>query len=247
MKTLIAANWKMHGDLTWVEKPKQLAAHLQQGKPEIECLICPPYFMIPAMAEACSKVGISVGAQNCHFEASGAFTGEMSADMVAAAGASYVILGHSERRALFSETSEIVAAKTSAAAKARLKPILCIGERETERLAGQAFDVVSEQLRRSIPEDIDGGILTIAYEPVWAIGTGLTPTLEDIDAMHTHIRGLLVGRFGEDVALKVRVLYGGSVKPGNAREILAIPDVNGALIGGASLEMDSLAAIAKSA
>lgn len=245
MNTLIAANWKMHGDLSWVAKMAELNIHFAERNKNIEVLICPPAYMIPSFVIACKNLDISIGAQNCHFETNGAFTGEMSADMVSDAGADYVIVGHSERRAIFGETDEVVAQKSEAASNASLTPIVCVGENREQREAGDADEVVGVQLQGSIPASSDGKNIAIAYEPVWAIGTGLVPTLEDIAAMHDHIRGILTKRFGEKTAEKTRILYGGSVKPSNAKDILALGDVNGALIGGASLEMESLAAIAK--
>ena len=247
MKTLIAANWKMHGDLSWVAKPGEFRTFYPKDKKHVECLICPPAYMISAMVEQGDKHNVSIGAQNCHFEKTGAFTGEMSADMVADTGAGYVILGHSERRAIFGETDEIVAAKAQAVTDANLIPIVCIGESEDERRAGREIEIATSQLKASIPDQSDGENLVIAYEPVWAIGTGLTPTLEDIEAMHDHIRDLMQSRFGQKTGSNIQILYGGSVKPTNAKDILAIKNVNGALIGGAGLDMQSLAEIAQSA
>jgi triosephosphate isomerase len=244
MKTLIAANWKMHGNLSWVQKPAEFRTLFPAKDSDIDVLLCPPAHMLAAMARASEGLGISIGAQNCHDQGSGAYTGELSAEMIAETGASYVILGHSERRAIFGDTDDWVAAKTSAAQKAGLRPIVCVGESRTEREAGQAEEVVGTQLAGSIPADADGANLVVAYEPVWAIGTGLTPTIEDIATIHDHIRGCLTSRFGTKTADKIQILYGGSVKPDNAKEILALKDVSGALIGGAGLEMQSLAAIA---
>ena len=242
MKTLIAANWKMHGNLSWVQKPAEFRALFPAKSKNIDILLCPPAHMLEAMARASEGLDISVGAQNCHDQATGAYTGELSAAMVAETGATYVILGHSERRASFGDTDGWVAAKTSAVQKAGLRPIVCVGESRAEREAGHAEEVVGSQLAGSIPADADGRNLVIAYEPVWAIGTGLTPTIEDIATIHDHIRGCLTTRFGEKVADKIQILYGGSVKPENAKEILALKDVAGALIGGAGLDMKSLAA-----
>jgi len=243
MKTLIAANWKMHGNLGWVDRPSELRG-LFRANDAVDVLICPPAHMLHALVRACTDLDINIGAQNCHDQASGAYTGEISAQMVAETGASHVILGHSERRAMFGDTDVVVAAKTSAALGDGIIPIVCVGESRAEREAGQAEEVVGAQLTASIPEGADGTNLAIAYEPVWAIGTGLVPTLADIAAMHNHIRTCLTTRFGASAADTVQILYGGSVKPGNAKEILALKDVGGALIGGAGLEMDNLAAIA---
>ena len=247
MNTLIAANWKMYGDLSWRVKPAEFRAGFNAANQGVDVLICPPAFMLPAIAKACEGLDISVGAQNCHAAEQGAFTGEMSAQMVRDSGARYVILGHSERRAQFGETSEMVASKAESAAKAGLTPIICVGESRAQREAGDADEVVGVQIKGSIPHGADSDNLVIAYEPVWAIGTGLVPTLEDIAAMHDHIRGLLAERFGEAGAQSIKILYGGSVKPANAKDILALGDVNGALIGGASLDMESFAAIARAA
>lgn len=234
----------MHGNLSWVQKSAEFRALFPAKSKNISILLCPPAHMLEAMARASEGLDISVGAQNCHDQATGTYTGELSAAMVAETGATYVILGHSERRASFGDTDSWVATKTSAVQKAGLKPIVCVGESRTEREAGHAEEVVGSQLAGSIPADADGRNLVIAYEPVWAIGTGLTPTIEDIATIHDHIRGCLTTRFGAKVADKIQILYGGSVKPENAKEILALKDVAGALIGGAGLDMKSLAAIA---
>ncbi len=245
MNTLIAANWKMHGDLSWRSKPAEFRTHYERNAQGVEILLCPPHYMIPSLGQACAGLNISVGAQTCHFKASGAFTGEMSAEMLSDAGAKYVIVGHSERRALFGETDVMIALKAQAVSGAGLIPIICVGENRQQRETGDADEVVGVQLAGSIPSGADGENLVIAYEPVWAIGTGLVPSLEDIAAMHDHIRGILSTRFGEQAAQSIQILYGGSVKPSNAKDILALGDVNGALIGGAGLDMESLAGIAK--
>lgn len=244
MKTLIAANWKMHGNLAWVQKPAAFRGFFPYSDDNIEILLCPPAHLLEPMVRASVGQNIAIGAQNCHDQENGAYTGELSADMVAETGAKYVILGHSERRAIFGDSDKWVAAKTSAALKAGLTPIVCVGESRDEREAGHAEEVVGVQIKGSIPKDCDGTNLVIAYEPVWAIGTGLVPSLEDIATIHDHIRGCLAARFGETTAEKIQILYGGSVKPSNAKEILALEGVAGALIGGAGLDMQSLADIA---
>jgi triosephosphate isomerase len=247
MKTLIAANWKMNGTAAWRDKPREFREHCSHDS-QLEILICPVNIFLADMVSACAGLDIAIGAQNCHEAASGAFTGEISAQMVTQTGASYVILGHSERRDMFGETDARVAAKVTAAQAQGLTTIVCIGEHEAERVSGQVDEVVGAQLLASLPENadaVDTHKLVIAYEPVWAIGTGLVPTLEDIAAVHDHIRGVLAGRFGERAAQSIQILYGGSVKPDNAKDILALSDVNGALIGGASLDMKSLAVIAR--
>ena len=246
MKTLIAANWKMNGTAAWRSKPREFREYCAHDS-QVDVLICPVNIFLADMVSACVGLDIAIGAQNCHEAASGAFTGEMSAQMVAETGARYVILGHSERRDMFGETDARVTAKVASAQMQGLTTIVCVGEHETERVNGQADEIVGSQLLASIPETLDIGKLVIAYEPVWAIGTGLVPTLEDIAAMHDHIRGVLTRRYGEKAAESIQILYGGSVKPDNAKEILALSDVNGALIGGASLDMKSLAAIAGAA
>ena len=237
MRPLIAGNWKMHGDMDWIDKPSEFNGLMPAAEREhLDVLICPPSVFITSMAASCFEANIHLGAQNCHRAESGAYTGEVSAAMVKSAGASFVIVGHSERRA-GGETDADVAAKAMAAAKQGLTPIICVGESLDIRKAGKAEDVVSAQINASVPDGLTDYVL--AYEPIWAIGTGMTATAEDIKAMHAVIR--------EIVGPKVRILYGGSVKPANAKEILGTENVNGALIGGASLEMESLAAIAGAA
>ena len=237
MRPLIAGNWKMHGDMSWVDKPAEFAELMPADEREqLDILICPPSLFIAPMAASCHETNILLGAQNCHPAESGAHTGEVSAEMVKSAGADYVIIGHSERRA-GGETDADVAAKAMAAAKQGLTPIICVGESLDIRKAGDAEAVVSAQIKASVPEGLTDYVL--AYEPIWAIGTGMTATTDDIKAMHAVIR--------EIVGPNVRILYGGSVKPANAKEILGTENVNGALIGGASLEMKSLAAIARAA
>jgi len=237
MRPLIAGNWKMHGDMDWIDKPSEFNGLMPAAEREhLDVLICPPSVFIASMAASCFEANIHLGAQNCHDAESGAHTGEVSAAMVKSAGASFVIVGHSERRA-GGETDADVVAKARAASKQGLTPIICVGESLDIRKAGKAEDVVSAQIKASVPDGLTDYVL--AYEPIWAIGTGMTATAEDIKAMHAVIR--------EIVGPKVRILYGGSVKPANAKEILSTENVNGALIGGASLEMESLAAIARAA
>ncbi|MGJ8563477.1 MAG: triose-phosphate isomerase [Alphaproteobacteria bacterium] len=234
MRPLIAANWKMHGDVSWADKPAAFDKLLSAGdRKAIDVLICPPFPFITLLKNnAC----IHVGAQNCHTAVSGAHTGEVSAPMLAGVGASYIITGHSERRAA-GETDADVKAKTQAVLDAGLTAILCVGESLKTRQSGDALACVDDQLAACLPDSLDN--VVIAYEPIWAIGTGMTASLDDIAEMHSHIRGI--------VGAGTRILYGGSVKPANAKDILSTANVNGALIGGASLEMDSLAEIAKAA
>jgi len=237
MRPLIAANWKMHGDMDWISKPAEFAKIMPVSKrQDIDVLICPPFPFIAPMVKNCAEAGILLGAQNCHAEDKGAHTGEVSAAMLKSAGAHYVIVGHSERRA-GGEHDRDVQAKADATSRAGLTPIICVGESLEQREAGRAQAVVKDQIAMSVPEGLTDYV--IAYEPIWAIGTGKTPTIADIEDMHATIR--------KQVGDNIRLLYGGSVKPANAKSILGAASVNGALIGGASLEMESLAAIAASA
>ena len=235
MRTLIAGNWKMHGANAWTVKAAGFDGIMKASEREhLDILICPPFPFIREMFVASASRNIAIGGQNCHAAISGAHTGEVSAEMLADCGASYVIVGHSERRAS-GETDADVNAKAQAAYRAGIIPIICVGETLEQREAGDALGVVESQIKQSVPESAQDYV--IAYEPVWAIGTGKVAELSDIKDMHSHIRGL--------IGAQVRILYGGSVKPGNAKEILATPNVNGALIGGASLDMADFAAIAR--
>ena len=236
MRPLIAGNWKMHGDMSWTDKPEAFEKLYPAKKREhLDILICPPALFVAPLVRSCSRAHIYVGGQNCHASESGAHTGEVSAGMLKSAGANYVIVGHSERRA-GGETDANVRDKALAADKAGITPIICVGESLAQRESGQASDVVTRQIKKSVPDVKD---YVVAYEPIWAIGTGKTATTSDIAQMHAVIRQI--------VGDNIRLLYGGSVKPANAQEILSTQNVNGALIGGASLEMESLAAIAKAA
>ncbi|MBE7731626.1 triose-phosphate isomerase [Devosia faecipullorum] len=233
---LIAGNWKMNGLTHSLEELAELARLLTAGAaPRAVVAICPPATLLAIVAAQGASSGILAGGQDCHMAASGAHTGDISAGMIADTGAQFVIVGHSERRADHNETDDVVRAKAEAAIGAGLKPIICVGETEAQRDAGEAESVVAAQLAGSIPDAAEQHEVVIAYEPVWAIGTGRTPTLEDIAAMHASIRSRLEGRFGADHAATIRILYGGSMKPQNARDILAIENVNGGLVGGASL------------
>jgi len=231
---LAAGNWKMNGLRADLAEAKALAEAFKA--PTCGVLICPPATLVAAMAEALSGSAVMVGGQDCHSKGSGAHTGDISAQMLADSGAKYVILGHSERRADHGEASADVAAKARAAHAAGLVAIICLGETESERDAGQTLDVVLKQLAASVPEGASAANTVIAYEPVWAIGTGRTPTLEQISEVHDALRANL-----PDSA--VSLLYGGSVKPGNAAEIFAIENVDGALVGGASLKAADFGAI----
>ncbi len=219
-------------------------AGLPASAPEV--MICPPATLIAPLAALAQGSALEVGGQDCHAAASGAHTGDISAEMVKDAGATAVIVGHSERRADHGELDRIVRAKAEAAHRAGLTAIVCIGETKGERLSGLALDVVRRQLRASLPSGADAGNTVIAYEPVWAIGTGLTPSPADIVEVHAAIRQSLVETLGEP-AHAVRILYGGSVKPDNAAELLALANVNGALVGGASLKAEDFLAIVRAA
>ena len=232
---LIAGNWKMNGTSAALGEVRRLAELLAAGeRPRCTIAICPPATLLAPLNAIAAPSGIVTGGQDCHPAAGGAHTGDISAAMLADAGAQFVIVGHSERRTNHGETDELVRAKAVAALAAGLVPIICVGELEAERRAGRAEDIVAGQLASSVPDDLGQQGVVIAYEPVWAIGTGLTPTTEDIAQMHGTIRKLFAGRFGPAGA-STRILYGGSMKPSNARDILRIENVDGGLIGGASL------------
>ena len=238
-KRLVAGNWKMNmlraeglrTGLRIAERARRAASLRRAG--------CPPFTLVPAIAEALAGSGVAVGGQDCHAEPAGAYTGYISAEMLKDAGCSHVIVGHSERRHGCGETDADVRAKTAAAWRAGLVAIVCVGETRAEREAGRALEVVAAQLAGSIPDGADAARLVVAYEPVWAIGTGMTPTTADIAEIHAAIRGR--------IPAGTRILYGGSVNPKNAAEILALDEVDGALVGGASLKADDFWAIAKAA
>ncbi|WP_029057110.1 triose-phosphate isomerase [Stappia stellulata] len=234
-KPLVAGNWKMNGLGAALEELTRIADDVRAGAGAVDVAICPPATMIAAAVQKVFGSGVHIGGQDCHASASGAHTGDIAAEMLADAGAFYVIVGHSERRADHGEDDATVNAKAQAAWRAGLTAIVCVGETEAERKAGEALAVVGRQLADSVPEGATPETLVVAYEPVWAIGTGLTPTAEDVAEMHAFMRRELVQRFGGAFAA-VRLLYGGSVKAGNATELLGIDDVDGALVGGASLK-----------
>jgi triosephosphate isomerase len=235
-RPLVAGNWKMHGLKSSIQVLHALAeGYTPELKAKVDLLVCPPATLIHAFALQAHGSDVAIGAQDAHAEASGAYTGNVSAEMLADLGATHVIVGHSERRAYHRETDAEVRAKAEAARRAGLTAIVCVGETREERESGRALDVVRAQMRGSVPEGMDASRLMIAYEPVWAIGTGLTPTPADVAEVHTLIReelGTLVGAAEQG---RVRILYGGSVKPANAKELLAVENVDGALVGGASL------------
>ena len=230
---LIAGNWKMNGLAASLAEARAVAAGI--GGATVRVALCPPASLVARMSDALAGSAVLVGGQDCSPEQSGAFTGDTSAEMLADGGASLVIVGHSERRAGHGETDAIVAAKVHAAIRGGLEPIVCVGETLEQRKAGDALQVVTGQVRGSLPLELRGVAFAVAYEPVWAIGTGLTPTTPQIEEVHVAIRATLVELFGSDGA-KVPILYGGSVKPSNAAEILHAAEVGGALVGGASLK-----------
>lgn len=235
-KPLIAGNWKMNGlKASAAELGQIMAGYNTDLRARVDLAICPPAIQLIPFAVVALGSHVLIGAQDCHAKASGAHTGDLSAEMIADTGATHVIVGHSERRTDHAETDAMVRAKAEAAWRAGLVAILCIGETEAERRGGTTLSVVDTQLEGSVPDGATAANLVIAYEPVWAIGTGLTPSNEDIAEVHGHIRERLVARFGAEGA-GMRILYGGSVKPSNAGEILKIADVDGALVGGASLK-----------
>jgi triosephosphate isomerase len=236
-RPLVAGNWKMNGlrqalaEATAVNE----ALATRNGPGPADVLICPPATLLMVMSEVLKGGAVAIGAQDCHTDVSGAHTGDLSAEILMDAGASAVIVGHSERRADHGETDVVVRAKQAAAHRAGLVAIVCIGETAGQRQAGQTLDVVKRQLEGSLGDGSTCANTVIAYEPVWAIGTGVTPTIGDVADVHAAIRDHLVARFGDE-GRAVRILYGGSVKPQNARDLLAVANVDGALVGGASLK-----------
>jgi triosephosphate isomerase len=244
-RPLIAGNWKMNGlRADALALAKGVADGVRQaGWSDREVLVCPPATLVAGVAEAVKGSGVLVGGQDCHAKPNGAHTGDVAAEMLRDAGATHVIVGHSERRTDHDETDMVVKAKAEAAWRAGLLPIVCIGETLAEREAGRTLSVLEAQLRDSVPAGATAAKLVVAYEPVWAIGTGKTPTTPEVAAAHAHIRKVLAGLMRD--AANVRLLYGGSVKGSNAAELLAAGDVDGALVGGASLKADEFLAIAK--
>ncbi|WP_374470562.1 triose-phosphate isomerase [Phenylobacterium sp.] len=239
---LIAGNWKMNGTSASLAEAQAIAEGV--GDCPARVAICPPSILIHRMAQALAGGKVLVGGQDAHWDDAGAFTGDISGEMLADAGAKLVILGHSERREGYRETDEVVANKARAALRAGLEPIVCVGETLEQRKAGRALEVVTGQVRGSLPAELAGQTFSVAYEPVWAIGTGLTPTTPEIEEVHRAIRATLVELFGEH-GKSAPILYGGSVKPGNAAEILHADEVGGALVGGASLKAADFLAIVR--
>ena len=234
MRPLIAGNWKMHGLALQLCEIEAVAAAGKATPPVADILICPPATLV-ARAVQTAAGRIAIGGQDCHPDMAGAFTGDVSAEMLKDAGASAVIVGHSERRRYHGETNALVAAKAKAAGRTGLLAIICVGETESQRRDGTALSVCADQIAGSVPDGMTVSATAIAYEPLWAIGTGRTPTSKEIVEVHAHIRQCLEARLGAE-GNKVRIVYGGSVTPSNAREILALPEVGGALVGGASLK-----------
>jgi triosephosphate isomerase (TIM) len=232
---LIAGNWKMNGlsgSLGLAAEIRDGAAGLPEG---VDLLVCPPATLVAAVAQALKGSKVAVGGQDCHSKPSGAHTGDISAEMLADAGASHVIVGHSERREHHGETDALVKQKAAAAHRAGLVAVACVGETRAQREAGEALDVVRSQVQALLDASVNSQNMVIAYEPVWAIGTGLTPTVNDVAEVHAAIRETLASVIGADEAGRVKILYGGSVKPSNAKELMAVENVDGALVGGASL------------
>lgn len=242
IRPLVAGNWKMNGLRASLDVSRDVCSALARVGVSADVMIAPPATLLMAMVDACAGSKVSVAGQDCHTAKSGAHTGDIAAEMLRDAGATAVIVGHSERRTDHGETSAQVHDKAAAAHRAGLMAIICIGETQRERSAGQTLAVVAGQLAASLPSSCDARNTVIAYEPVWAIGTGLTPTVDDVREVHGAIRQDLAQRFGA-AGLEMRILYGGSVKPENARALLSVENVNGALVGGASLKAQDFLAI----
>lgn len=233
VKPLVAGNWKMNGLRSAMDTVQAMSEELSRSEPDCDVVICPPATLLPLLDQKLDNSRIKLGAQDCHTGTSGAHTGDISAEMLKDAGASCVIVGHSERRSTYGETNAIVRAKAAAAHRAGLSAIVCVGETAGERWANLTVQVVERQLNASLPDDSCANDVIVAYEPVWAIGSGKTPAPEDVAKVHACMRQALIERFKDGD--QFRLLYGGSVKPGNAAELMAIHHVNGALVGGASL------------
>ena len=250
MKTrtpLIAGNWKMYKTNAEAVETAGRLVELVADTADVDIMIAPVFTALDPVSKVVKGSRVGLGAQNLYWEKEGAYTGEISADMLVAAGCQFVIIGHSERRQYFGETDETVNKKISAAITANLIPVFCIGETEAERESGNTFSVLDKQVKDGLKGKVveDLGSLVIAYEPVWAIGTGKTATSDQAQETHKYIRSLIDGIFGTDLAGSVRILYGGSVKPANVAELMAMPDIDGALVGGASLDAESFSQIVK--
>ena len=243
VRPLVAGNWKMNGTRESLTEIKAMAEGVEGALSEkVDALICPPATLLYVATALCTDSPLMIGGQDCHQEVSGAHTGDISAEMIADCFGTYVIVGHSERRTDHAETDHLIRAKATAAHAAGLTAIICIGETGDERDAYQTLDVLKRQIFHSVPETATAANTVIAYEPVWAIGTGVTPTLHDVEVAHAFMRTELLAYLGED-GRRMRILYGGSVKPGNARELMSVDNVDGALIGGASLKAKDFLAI----
>ncbi len=238
---IAAGNWKMNGTAAALSELDALGALMPANAPTV--VICPPAPLLYRASRAATPLGIAIGAQDCHMQTSGAFTGDISAEMIADTGASYVIIGHSERRDAHAETNAEVCAKAKSAWAAGLTAILCIGESGKDREAANTLDIIADQLSGSLPDQVTRENTVIAYEPIWAIGTGKVPSLDQIVEVHDFIREKLTTRFGRDIADAIPLLYGGSVKPDNAATIFQAENVDGALVGGASLKATDFAPI----
>jgi triosephosphate isomerase (TIM) len=244
IRPLIAGNWKMNGLKASIHEFEAMLVGAPKPAAKADLLVCPPATLVAAFAEKARRSHVlAVGAQDCHPDPSGAHTGDISAEMLADAGGKAIIVGHSERRADHNESDHLVRQKAQAVWRAGLTAIVCIGETQKQRDQGQTLNILRGQLNLSLPDGSKSANLVVAYEPVWAIGTGLTPTAEDVEQIHGFIRELLNARFGDEGA-RMRILYGGSVKPSNAAELLSVTNVNGALVGGASLKAADFLAIA---
>ena len=248
-KMLIAGNWKMNGlQADGVELAKNIVAGIKaKGKWNCEFLVCPPFTLLTSVKKALRGAKVALGAQDCHFTEKGAHTGDISPVMLTDIGCSYVILGHSERRADHGESNELINKKAVAAHNQGLKTVICIGETLEQRDSCKTIKVCETQIAGSVPADSTAQNTVIAYEPVWAIGTGKTPTAKDVEEVHAAVRKALAKKLGKGNANRMRILYGGSVKPNNAKEFLSLPDVDGALIGGASLKVADFLGIAENA
>jgi len=247
IRPLIAGNWKMNGLSKDLSELRAIASGLSSDLGRgFDALICPPATLLSRAADILQGENVSLGGQDCHIEEVGAYTGDISAAMLKDAGADFVIIGHSERRATYQESDALIANKLAVAVKADLQTILCVGETLVERETGATLDIIARQLEGALSKPIKSDQLIIAYEPVWAIGTGKIPALAEIDAVHHFIRKKIQDHFDEE-GQQIRLLYGGSVKPDNARQILALDDVNGALVGGASLKARDFIAICAAA
>lgn len=246
VRPLVAGNWKMNGTAASLAEAKALAEALAKEPARARVALCPPATLLERMARVLEGSAVELGAQDCHNAVCGAYTGDIGADMLVDAGARLVILGHSERRTAYKEDDARIAAKVMAALAGGLEPIVCVGETLEERRAGRAVEVVRGQVLDSLPDVLKGRAFSVAYEPVWAIGTGLTPTAEEIGEVHAAVRAAMLERLG-DAGRAAPILYGGSVKPGNAAEIMAVPDVGGALVGGASLKAADFLPIVRAA